>query len=131
MTVTYLDSSAAVKLVVDEPESEVLAQWLNEHPELVGTLLVETEVRRAARRVGVSQAAVTEMLHSITLHDVTPGTFREAGALPGDHLRSLDALHLAAALRLGCRAVVTYDERMAGSARDLGLEVVSPGASGA
>ena len=131
MSATYLDSSAAVKLLVEEPESAALARWLNEHPELVGTLLVETEVRRAARRVGVSQAAVTEMLHSITLHDVTSGTFRAAGALPGNHLRSLDALHLAAALRLGCRAVVTYDERMAGSARDTGFEVVSPGASGA
>lgn len=124
---SYLDSSAAVKLVVDEPESAALVRWVNNHPEIVGTLLLETEVRRAARRVGVSQSSVTEMLEGVTLHDLTPGTFREAGALPGDHLRSLDALHLAAALRLGCRSVVTYDERMAAAARELGFDVVSPG----
>ncbi len=44
------------------------------------------------------------------------------------YLRSLDALHLAAALRLGCRSVVTYDERMAVAARELGFDVVAPGA---
>lgn len=126
---SYLDSSAAVKLVVDESESAALAGWLNEHSEVVSTLLLETEVRRAARRMGVPQSCVTEMFEGVTLHDVTPGTFREAGALPGDHLRSLDALHLAAALRLGCRTVVTYDERLAAAAGDLGLSVVSPGAS--
>lgn len=126
---SYLDSSAAVKLVVDEPESAALAGWLDEHPQVVSSLLLETEVRRAARRVGVSQSSVTEMFEGVTLHDVTPGTFREAGALPGDHLRSLDALHLAAALRLGCRSVVTYDERMAAAARELGFDVVAPGAA--
>ncbi|CAB4743670.1 unannotated protein [freshwater metagenome] len=123
---SYIDSSAALKLVVEERESEALVRWLDEHPEIVGTLLVETEVRRAARRMAVPQSAVTEMLEGVTLHDVTPGTFREAGALPGDHLRSLDALHLAAALRLGCRTVVTYDARMAEAARELGFDVVAP-----
>lgn len=123
---SYIDSSAAVKLLVEEPESSALVRWLDGHPQIVGTLLLETEVRRAARRMGVSQSSVTEMLEGITLHDVTPGTFREAGALPGDHLRSLDALHLAAALRLGCRVVVTYDARMAEAARELGFDVVAP-----
>lgn len=123
---SYIDSSAAVKLLVEEPESSALVRWLDGHPEIVGTLLLETEVRRAARRMGVSQSSVTEMLAGITLHDVTPGTFRQAGALPGDHLRSLDALHLAAALRLGCRTVVTYDAHMAEAARELGFDVVAP-----
>jgi predicted nucleic acid-binding protein len=123
---SYIDSSAALKLVVEERESEALVRWLDEHPEIVGTLLVETEVRRAARRMAVPQSVVNEMLEGVTLHDVTPGTFREAGALPGDHLRSLDALHLAAALRLGCRTVVTYDGRMAEAARELGFDVVAP-----
>jgi len=55
------------------------------------------------------------------------GLFREAGLFPGAALRSLDALHLAAAVRLGADAVVTYDARMATSARGLGLAVVAPG----
>jgi predicted nucleic acid-binding protein len=43
-------------------------------------------------------------------------------------LRSLDAIHLAAARELGTdlAAVVTYDERMTRAARELGLEVVAP-----
>lgn len=47
--------------------------------------------------------------------------------LPGDSLRSLDALHLAAAVRLGADVVLTYDARMIGAATELGFAVVSPG----
>ncbi|WP_345784275.1 PIN domain-containing protein [Rathayibacter soli] len=45
---------------------------------------------------------------------------------PGANLRSLDALHLAAAIRIGVEHVVTYDARMADSARALGLSVFAP-----
>ena len=124
---TYVDTSAALKLVVEEAESVALASWADEHPEVVATLLVETELRRAAHRLGVPQTAVTDLLRRLALFEVTAGTFREAGRLPGATLRSLDALHLAAALRLGCRTIVTYDERMASSARELGLDVIAPG----
>lgn len=128
MTAAYLDTSAAVKLVVEDAESAALVRWVDDHPDLVGTLLLETELRRAATRMQVPQALVTEVLRRVTLHELTAGSFREAGALPGAHLRSLDALHLVAALRLGCRSVVTYDERMAEAAAGLGFDVVAPGA---
>ncbi|MBF4161147.1 hypothetical protein [Nocardioides acrostichi] len=49
-----------------------------------------------------------------------------AGLLPGSHLRSLDALHLAAALALDVDAVLTYDQRLAQSCRDLGIDVLAP-----
>lgn len=127
MTATYLDSSAAMKLLVEEAESAALARWVDEHPDLVGALLVETELRRTAHRVGLAQVSVTELLRRVTLHEMPSGLFREAGALPGMHLRSLDALHLTAAMRLRCRAVVTYDARMANAATELGLDVVTPG----
>lgn len=127
MSAAYLDSSAAVKLIVEETESAALAAWADEHPDVVGTLLMETELRRTAHRLHLSQALVTELLRRITMHEVTAGTFREAGALPGPYLRPLDALHVASALRLGCREVVTYDDRMADCARELGLDVVTPG----
>ena len=127
MTPVYLDSSAAVKLLVEEPESVALARWVDEHSDLVGALLVETELRRTAQRIGLPQASVTELLRRVTLHEMPSGLFREAGALPGVRLRSLDALHLTAALRLRCRAVVTYDARMADAATELGFDVVTPG----
>jgi predicted nucleic acid-binding protein len=58
---------------------------------------------------------------------VPSSLFREAGLLPGVGLRSLDALHLAAALRLDVDAVLTYDTRMVDSAAELGLRAFGPG----
>ena len=53
-----------------------------------------------------------------------------AAVLPGKHLRSLDALHLATARMLGqtLTQFITYDKRLARAARDAGLPVVTPGA---
>lgn len=52
-----------------------------------------------------------------------------AGRLGPDGLRTLDAIHLAAAVAAGAElsGVVTYDDRMASAAKDLGLETVAPG----
>ncbi len=125
----YLDTSAALKLLLDEPESDELARTLDaEDPELVGTWLLETEMRRAAHRVeGLTQELVSGLLLAVALYEVPSSVFREAGLLPGPRLRSLDALHLAAAVRIGVEQVVTYDERMTESARQLGLAVLAPG----
>ncbi len=51
-----------------------------------------------------------------------------ASLLPVDDLRSLDAIHLAAAQRLGSdlSVLVSYDDRMLAAARALGIEVSSP-----
>ncbi len=125
----YLDSSAALKLLVEEAESAALTSTLDaERPSLVACWLLETELRRAAHRVeSLTQQAVTTLLAGVDLYDVPGSLFREAGVLPGVRLRSLDALHLAAAVRLGVAGVLTYDRRMTDAAQELGLEVRSPG----
>ena len=46
--------------------------------------------------------------------------------LPGANLRSLDAIHVAAARFGGVDAMVTYDRRQADAARAVGLAVVAP-----
>ena len=124
----YLDTSAALKLVVDEPESDALARELDSgQPDLVACWLLDTELRRAAHRIdALTQEVVTDLLDGIGLYEVPASLFREAGLLPGDDLRSLDALHLAAAVRIGVDHVVTYDARMGESARHLGLSVLAP-----
>ena len=122
----YLDTSAAAKLLVQERESAVLAAWADSVA-LVSSVLLETELRRLAVRTGIPQADVTAVLDRVPLYEVAPSLFHEAGVRPGANLRSLDALHLAVALRLRVNAVVTYDARMAQSARDLGLTVLMPG----
>jgi hypothetical protein len=124
----YLDTSAAVKLIVQEAESDALAAELRSNePELVACLLLETELRRlVAREAVVTQKAVTDLLRGVDLHELPPPLFAEAGLLPGDRLRSLDALHLAAAIRLEVDVVVTYDQRLADAATSLGLQVLAP-----
>jgi uncharacterized protein len=125
----YLDTSAAIKLIIEEPESASLATMLDaEEPELVACWLLETELRRAVPRAsGLTQQLITEFLDGVSIFEMPGSLFREAGLIPGTHLRSLDALHLAAAIRIGVEGLVTYDTRMAGSARLVGLRVLTPG----
>lgn len=124
----YLDTSAALKLIVEEPESEALAGAIDEEgPDLVACLLLETELRRAMHRhPALGQELASDVLDGVSLYEVPGSLFRVAGLLPGAALRSLDALHLTAAVRLSVDAVVTYDVRMVDAARSLGLRSLSP-----
>lgn len=124
----YLDTSAALKLLVEEPESAPLAAELDdEEPDLVACWLLETELRRSVVRLdGLTQEHVTGLLDAVSLHAVPASLFREAGLLPGAGLRSLDAIHLAAALRLGVDRMVTYDRRLADASRAVGVVPASP-----
>lgn len=129
MTRWYVDTSAAAKLMVEESESGVLAAMLDvEKPELAACFLLETELRRLAQRVpNATQSSVSEVLDGIDLYEVPPSLFREAGLLAGVGLRSLDAVHLAAAMRIGVDAVLAYDHRLIDAARSFGFDVVHPG----
>ena len=127
----YVDTSAAAKLLIDEPESDALAAFLERAVEVgdaVGSSrLLETELRRLGIRLSVPQEHVTLLLERLDLLLPDDAVFRDAGLLPGSALRSLDALHVAAALRWAADAMVTYDERQAAAARAVGLEVAAPG----
>jgi predicted nucleic acid-binding protein len=128
MTHWYLDTSAALKLLVEEPESAAFADFIaSEQPEQVSSFLLETELRRVShRQPAVTQEAVTGLLAGVGLMDLPASLFREAGLLPGDTLRSLDALHLGSAIRAGLDCVLTYDARMSDAARNLGFTVLAP-----
>ena len=128
MTVWYLDTSAALKFLVDEVESAALVEAFEAtQPDCVATCLLETELRRAVWRYDeLSQTDVTDLLEGISLHEVPPSLFREAGLIPGDSLRSLDSIHLAAALRLGVDQLVTYDTRLIAAAEESGMHTLTP-----
>lgn len=79
-----------------------------------------------AVRLGLHQGLVTDVLMRVALVDPDRSLFHEAGLLPGRALRSLDALHLATALRLEAAVVVAYDVRLLQSARELGMHTASP-----
>ena len=126
----YLDTSAAAKLLIDEPESDALAAYLEravDEGDAVGSSrLLETELRRLGIRLAIPQEHVTLVLERLDLLIPDDDVFRAAGLMPGPALRSLDALHVAAALRWGADAVVTYDERQAVATRAVGLGVEAP-----
>lgn len=131
MAVWYLDTSAAFKLLLRERESaDLIAAISADRPTLVSSYLLETELRRAANRVGtLSQRQVTNLLDRVGLYELTPAMHTQAGLLPGVNLRSLDALHLATAISVGVDALAAYDLRLIEAARDAGLVVLAPGAA--
>lgn len=128
----YLDTSALVKLLFVEPESPALRTYLSERAALPRTScsLVRTELRRAVQRTGQDLLPAAEhVLSGLALVRLDDALLDTAGTLGPTILRSLDAVHLAAALRVApLSAVVTYDTRMQDAARSLGLPVAAPGA---
>lgn len=127
--VTYLDSSAIVKLVVNEPESAALHQFLGERNPLVSSALARAEVSRAALALGSpTQEAAQQVLDRIDLLRVTNRILNIAGALRPDSLRTLDAIHLASALSLKDTLAdfVCYDRRLSQAAADQGWTIASP-----
>lgn len=125
----YLDSSAIVKLVVNEPGGLELREWLSGRPRQVSSELALTEVRLAARRHGEDFLKVAELvLRTMNLRRLKRSTLLDAGNI-SHNLKSLDAIHLAAAIELTpyLNAFVTYDRRLAEAARSHDLAVYCPG----
>jgi predicted nucleic acid-binding protein len=129
MPAVYLDSSAIVKLAVEEPESQALRRHLRRRRPWVSSALARTEVIRALLASGEdAQAAGRRVLARCDLVRVNNRVLDLAGQMAPSELRSLDAIHLATAERLGTDlgALVTYDLRMADAARRRGLRVDMP-----
>jgi predicted nucleic acid-binding protein len=125
----YLDSSALVKLVVLDTESRALRGYLRDEPTRITCALARTELLRAVRPVGPAALALARrVLRSIDLVRLDDALLDAAAMLEPIGLRSLDAIHLAAAQLVAptLRAVVTYDHRMAEAATALGFPTVAP-----
>jgi predicted nucleic acid-binding protein len=125
----YLDSSAIVKLVIGEAESEALADFLRGHVARASCGLARVEVPRAVADEGADAVdkarRIVRGMHLIPLSDEL---LDAAGALDISGLRTLDAIHVVAAceLREDLSCLVTYDHRMAAAAGSLGLAVAAP-----
>lgn len=123
----YMDASALVKLGLDEPGTRELRERINGR-HLVSCEIAHVEVARAlARRQPPADAA--HVLGSVYLYTLDPMIRRDAAAATPSTLRTLDALHLATALRLApeLEAFICYDERLSAAAQDAGLPVEAPG----
>jgi predicted nucleic acid-binding protein len=130
LTAHYLDSSAFVKLIVEEPETAALRALLaGGEQRRVSSALLWTESLRAVRHLGAEAlATVREALRRIDLVGIDDRILDAAGTLEPRILRTLDAIHVATAMAVGedLEAIVTYDERMLEAATLLGFPTATP-----
>src|SRR5580693_6023065 len=127
----YLDSSALVKLVLPEPQSEALLATLDSWPARVTSEIARVEVIRAARRGSLDlevERRAEHVLAALDLLGLDEAVIDRAARLEPRSLRALDALHLASALSLGddLGVMVVYDRVLGAAAVALGVEVVAP-----
>ncbi|SLI00655.1 toxin [Mycobacteroides abscessus subsp. abscessus] len=130
----YLDTSALVKLIRVEAESEALSEWLDERIEIpwITSVLAEIELTRAIRAVApAGLVRVPLVLARLNRFEIDPVIRAAAAAYPDRALRSLDAVHLATAQTASSvaplTAFVVYDQRLHLAAEGHGMVVAAPG----
>ena len=128
--VAYLDTSAAVKLLMTERESPALRRWLRRRPQRASAALLRVELVRVVRRAGIPRLVpeARKLLAGVHLIRLDDALLERAADLDPTELRSLDSIHLAAASSLGddLAAVVSYDDRLLAAAAFLGLPTATP-----
>ncbi|QAY73633.1 PIN domain-containing protein [Agromyces protaetiae] len=133
MRLIYLDTSAAMKLLVSEVETAALLETITTATDgtIVASWLLHSELHCASGRRGgrILPAAIEEVLDTVQLVDLTRGDLIAASAYAP--LRTNDAIHLAVAIRLGAGEIITYDRELAAAAAGFGIKVVAPGTDGA
>ena len=131
----YFDSSALLKFVKPEMESEALRTWrlaLEPGVELVASRLTALEISRTLLRAGVDRERVPyvvgQALRGLYLLDVTSTVLARAQSYGIRKLGSLDAIHLATAdpFLPELTGLVTYDGELAYAATEIGIAVLSP-----
>lgn len=134
MTVYYVDTSAAIKLLHDETHSQAFAEFYdaNTTASWVSSALLRIEVMRAVTRA--LPALLPDARDLLTAFDVIPiddDIVESATNEPDRALRSLDAIHLSTARVVGSEltGLVTYDDRLAHAATEAGLPTLSPKAT--
>jgi uncharacterized protein len=127
----YADTSAAIKLLVEETDSRAFAAFYDAHAdaEWVSSALLRVEVTRAvARALPALLPEARDLLLAFSNvaidDDIIDGAMNE----PDRRLRSPGAIHLATARIFAAEldAIATYDDRLIKAANDAGLETVSP-----
>jgi len=128
MRSAYVDASALVKLVLDEPDAMPMRHWYLEAERIATSRVGEIETRRAVARKVEAAGRVDGIFRSVVIVQLDERIGRSASALAPVGLRTLDAIHLATAISMGSDldAFVTYDDRLAEAARAVGLPVVRP-----
>jgi predicted nucleic acid-binding protein len=133
--VIYFDSSALLKFVKPEKESQALREWRVAQPtdsELVTSQLAVLEISRTLLRSGVDRQRVPyvagQAMRGLFLVDVTSTVLARARSYGIRRLGSLDAIHLATAdpFLAEVTEFVTYDAELSAAAQELGFPVAAP-----
>ncbi|KHL00093.1 hypothetical protein LK09_00050 [Microbacterium mangrovi] len=130
----YFDTSALVKRIVREAESEALADAVDarrgDGAQLVGSVIAKIELARVLLRQGAGAAEADResraALEGIAIAPMTDVVIEFARGIDPPILRSLDAIHLATAVAVGADEVWTYDSRLADAAAARGMLVRAP-----
>ena len=119
-----------MKLVIEEPESAELEAHLHGESVLATSRIALVEVARATRLAHPGPAVEREterLLRSCLLIEIGHDVLAAASGVASRAVRTLDAIHIASALRIAPDELVTYDRRLAAAASAKGLAVVNPG----
>jgi len=126
--IAYLDASVAVAVMKDDEDGDVVRTFLDRlNPEtntLVSGRLLETEMRRTAHYLGLSGHLLDATMANIAIVEHERVDFRRAGDFTAPHLGSLDALHLATALRVQADVMITRDHKLAAACEGEGLALL-------
>jgi uncharacterized protein len=124
----YVDTSALGRILLGEPDAPLIRDALAQFDDWVASHLLRVELRRLTLRAG--RTAESAPLTGVFLVALDEATLAAAETIEPSNVATLDAIHLATAVRLKSRgrldAMLTYDLRLAEGARHHDIEVVSP-----
>lgn len=137
MTLVYFDSSAFVKLLVEEQGSDLAAQLWDGCDTALSSRLAYPEVRAALASAGrnhdldedglvAAEQAWEEYWAATRAVELTPTVERRAGELARRHaLRGADSVHLSSAVTIGTSdlVVAVWDRRLHAGALAAALSV--------
>lgn len=123
----YLDTSVALRTVLDVPERGRLQSWMQTPATtFLSSRLLRTEVVRVLRRDDRPLSDAAPLLDRVGMLDITRETHNVAESIER-HIGTLNALHLATALLIGeVVSVATHDTTMKDVAEHLGLRAIDP-----
>jgi predicted nucleic acid-binding protein len=129
VAVAYLDTSVLGRILLGEPDRAAILRDLGAFELRVASRLTRVELRRLA--LGEDAIADADrLLAGVALIPLDDDLLTAAEIVPPATVATLDAIHLATAVRLAragrLDAVMTYDARLAEGAREHGLEVLAP-----
>ena len=125
----YVDTSAVGRVLLGEPDAPAVLRELAAFDQHVASRLLRIELRRLALREDALEAA-DRLLDGVALIPLDDAVLTSSETLPPATVATLDAIHLATAVRLATAGVLdtvmTYDRRLAAGAVHHGLHVLAP-----